>query len=218
MSIGENVRQIRQEQRYTQTEIARRCGVTPAAISGLEHGDFTPSTSLLARLARALDVSADALLKEAVPLAEASETEPAELMAPRPKVLRPRSLDELLYRAGLETRWFTLPDDDFGSWWLDVSFQEAKKRFWQIDAEYCIIATEAVAVIRGEPTVAPELRRPLREGLYKVFAKHWGAFAAAPGKEESEEEFHGRQSREEFRQFKRIDLEKAPEEVVAHAI
>jgi putative transcriptional regulator len=64
VSIGENVKRIRKEQRYTQTEIARRCGVTPAAISGLEHGDFTPSASLLARLARALDVSADELLED----------------------------------------------------------------------------------------------------------------------------------------------------------
>jgi putative transcriptional regulator len=74
VSIGENVKRIREEQRYTQTEIARRCGVTPAAISGLEHGDFRPSTSLLARLAEALDVSADELLKEPVPLDEAPAT------------------------------------------------------------------------------------------------------------------------------------------------
>ncbi len=83
MSIGENVRQIRLEQRYTQTEIARRCGVTPAAISGLEHGDFTPSTSLLARLAKALDVTADELLKAPVPLAKASGTGPASPQPPQ---------------------------------------------------------------------------------------------------------------------------------------
>jgi putative transcriptional regulator len=62
VNVGQNVKRIREEQRYTQTEIARRCGVTPAAISGLEHGDFTPSTPLLVKLARALDVSAEELL------------------------------------------------------------------------------------------------------------------------------------------------------------
>ena len=63
MNVGQNVKRIRKEQRYTQTEIARRCGVTPAAISGLEHGDFTPSTPLLVKLARVLDVSVEELLK-----------------------------------------------------------------------------------------------------------------------------------------------------------
>jgi putative transcriptional regulator len=62
VNVGQNVKRIREEQRYTQTEIARRCGVTPAAISGLEHGDFTPSTPLLVKLARALDVSVEELL------------------------------------------------------------------------------------------------------------------------------------------------------------
>jgi putative transcriptional regulator len=62
VNVGQNVKRIREEQRYTQTEIARRCGVTPAAISGLEHGDFTPSTALLVKLARALDVSVEDLL------------------------------------------------------------------------------------------------------------------------------------------------------------
>jgi putative transcriptional regulator len=62
VNVGQNVKRIREEQRYTQTEIARRCGVTPAAISGLEHGDFTPSTPLLVKLARALDVSVEELV------------------------------------------------------------------------------------------------------------------------------------------------------------
>jgi transcriptional regulator with XRE-family HTH domain len=62
VNVGQNVKRIREEQRYTQTEIARRCGVTPAAISGLEHGDFAPSTPLLVKLARALDVSVEELL------------------------------------------------------------------------------------------------------------------------------------------------------------
>jgi transcriptional regulator with XRE-family HTH domain len=113
VSIGENVRQIRQEQRYTQTEIARRCGVTPAAISGLEHGDFTPSTSLLARLAKALGVSADALLKEPVPLGEATlppELDPTEL---EDWASGADTLDELrpVHRA-LWLRWRELADYD----------------------------------------------------------------------------------------------------------
>jgi putative transcriptional regulator len=64
VDVGQNVKRIREQQRYTQTEIARRCGVTPAAISGLEHGDFTPSTTLVIKIARALGVEPGELLKE----------------------------------------------------------------------------------------------------------------------------------------------------------
>jgi transcriptional regulator with XRE-family HTH domain len=80
VNVGQNVKRIREEQRYTQTEIARRCGVTPAAISGLEHGDFTPSTPLLVKLARALDVSVEELLDKPVLLGKAeAPQEPGQL-------------------------------------------------------------------------------------------------------------------------------------------
>jgi transcriptional regulator with XRE-family HTH domain len=71
VNVGQNVKRIREEQRYTQTEIARWCGVTPAAISGLEHGGFTPSTPLLVKLARALDVSVEELVEGPVLLGKA---------------------------------------------------------------------------------------------------------------------------------------------------
>ena len=64
MSIAENVRNARFDRRLTQTEVARRCGVTPAAISGLEHGEFNPSTPLLVKLAKALDVDPTELIGE----------------------------------------------------------------------------------------------------------------------------------------------------------
>jgi|SRR5215211_4561316 len=66
LSIAENVRNARFDRRLTQTEVARRCGVTPAAISGLEHGEFNPSTPLLVKLAKALDVPIEDLLEEDV--------------------------------------------------------------------------------------------------------------------------------------------------------
>jgi transcriptional regulator with XRE-family HTH domain len=78
VDIGKNVKRLRKEQRYTQTEIARQCGVTPAAISAIEAGDFAPSTALLIKIARALGVEPGELLKEEpVPLAESL----AELLA-----------------------------------------------------------------------------------------------------------------------------------------
>jgi transcriptional regulator with XRE-family HTH domain len=78
VNVGQNVKRLRKEQRYTQTEIARRCGVTPAAISGLEYGDFTPSTALVVKIARALDVEPGELLKEQATAFKAVAPQPEE--------------------------------------------------------------------------------------------------------------------------------------------
>jgi len=106
VSIGQNVKRIREEQRYTQTEIARRCGVTPAAISGLEHGEFNPSTPLLVKLAKALDVSIEELVEEpAVPLSKAPEAGLPEALTGQIVEVQNRYRDR---RAGLELlceRW-----------------------------------------------------------------------------------------------------------------
>jgi putative transcriptional regulator len=106
VSIGQNVKRVREEQRYTQTEIARRCGVTPAAISGLEHGEFNPSTPLLVKLAKALDVSIEELVEEpAVPLSKAPEAGLSEALTGQIVEVQNRYRDR---RAGLELlceRW-----------------------------------------------------------------------------------------------------------------
>jgi transcriptional regulator with XRE-family HTH domain len=73
VSIGENVKRVREERGLSQTEVARRCGVAQPSIWGLERGEFNPSAPLLVKLSKALDVSTDELLAEdsSVPLARA---------------------------------------------------------------------------------------------------------------------------------------------------
>jgi transcriptional regulator with XRE-family HTH domain len=190
---------------WTLDELANKAGVAKGTLLRAEHGeDIQPRSGR--RIAQAFDVDISELVPE------------MPGVATRPKVLRPRTLEEFLERAGLETRWFTLPDEEFDLWWLGVDWEEAKRRFWQINAEYQIIAAETAAALRREGvTVDPQLARQLGESANKTFARHFGALAAAPGREETKEEFYERQKRQELRQFKRIDLEKAPEEVVARA-
>jgi transcriptional regulator with XRE-family HTH domain len=77
VSIGDNVRRIREERGLTQTEIARRCEVAQPSIWGLEHGEFNPSSPLLVKLAKALDVPIEDLLEEPVPLDEAPSPGPS---------------------------------------------------------------------------------------------------------------------------------------------
>jgi transcriptional regulator with XRE-family HTH domain len=193
--------QLRERRAFTLRELSEISEVAADTINQIELGHRKPRPSTLRKLAAALGVDVAEFY-----------TKPS-----RPTVLRPHSLDELLDRASLETRWLMLPDDDFDRWWLDASWTEAKERFWQINAEFRVIAAEVSASIQGEPTVAPELQRQLGAIYLKVFGKYLGAQAAAPGKEESEEAFYERQSHQELRGFNRIELEKAPEEVVAHA-
>jgi putative transcriptional regulator len=116
VNVGQNVKRIREEQRYTQTEIARRCGVTPAAISGLEHGDFTPSTPLLVKLARALDVSVEELLLDKALGAARRDAQLdaqaiARLFASEGELQSVTSYEEDKFRAELRTLGF--PDEHF---------------------------------------------------------------------------------------------------------
>jgi transcriptional regulator with XRE-family HTH domain len=62
MSLGERVRERRNNLRITQREVATALGVTPQYISLIEQDDTTPSLSLLIKLAEELGVTTDYLL------------------------------------------------------------------------------------------------------------------------------------------------------------
>ena len=60
--IGKLIRQIRQEKRMTQRQLAERPGISDRAVSKWERGYGCPDVSLLADLAAALSVGVEALL------------------------------------------------------------------------------------------------------------------------------------------------------------
>ena len=60
--IGERIRQARETQQFSQSELARRSSLTPAAIWQIEHGQREPTASTLKKLCEALAVSADWVL------------------------------------------------------------------------------------------------------------------------------------------------------------
>lgn len=187
---------------WTLDELADKAGVAKGTLLRAEHGeDIQPRSGR--RIAQAFGVDISELIPE------------MPGVAPRPKVLRPRTLDELLERAVLEPQWLTLPDEEFDSWWLNVDWREAIRRFWEINAEFRVIAAEISASLEGESSVSPELRKQLPEIYSKAVGKHLYAKAAAPGKDETSEEFYERQRRRETRQL--VDHGKPVEEVVARA-
>jgi len=62
--IGDRLAVVRGERDLTVTELARRVGVSPSAISQIERGTSRPSVGTLFALARALDVPVDAFFDE----------------------------------------------------------------------------------------------------------------------------------------------------------
>jgi transcriptional regulator with XRE-family HTH domain len=61
--LGLNVRDLRRQQRLSQEELAHRADMDRSYISDLERGVRNPSVKALGRIAEALSVAPDALLR-----------------------------------------------------------------------------------------------------------------------------------------------------------
>jgi transcriptional regulator with XRE-family HTH domain len=61
-TIGRRLARIRKEQGYTQVELAQKIGIIQALVSDYERDKLRLNAEMLARFARALNVSADEIL------------------------------------------------------------------------------------------------------------------------------------------------------------
>ena len=61
--LGQNMKRIRIAKQMTQGDICRKLGVDRAYISNVESGNKNPTLSTITKLAKALNVSVDELLK-----------------------------------------------------------------------------------------------------------------------------------------------------------
>ena len=61
--LGKNIKEIREEKKMTQGDIHRASGLDRAYISRLESGLINPTVSNLEKIANALSISPDILLK-----------------------------------------------------------------------------------------------------------------------------------------------------------
>ncbi len=62
VKIGERIRELRQEFKLTQADLAQKIGISQAGIAKWETGDRDPSTDCVILLAKFFDVTTDFLL------------------------------------------------------------------------------------------------------------------------------------------------------------
>ena len=62
--LAENVRRLREARDWSQEKLAQKAGLAMRYVSGIERAEENPTISTLAKLAKALGVSASALLSE----------------------------------------------------------------------------------------------------------------------------------------------------------
>lgn len=67
MSIGKRIREARESKKMTQTELAAKLGVTPAAITNYEMDTTYPKGAIMYKLFDALDVDANFLFRDELP-------------------------------------------------------------------------------------------------------------------------------------------------------
>ncbi len=67
MSLGEKIKQLRQEKGYSQASLEKRSGVNSKLLSKYENGRIIPTADTLRKIDEGLDISADYLIFDNVP-------------------------------------------------------------------------------------------------------------------------------------------------------
>lgn len=62
-ALGRRIRELREQQGWSQSAFASRCGIDPSYVSRIEHGETNLRCSLLQIIANALEMSVFSLLE-----------------------------------------------------------------------------------------------------------------------------------------------------------
>ncbi|MCR5278125.1 MAG: helix-turn-helix domain-containing protein [Lachnospiraceae bacterium] len=74
MSIGSNIKSLREERKLTQEQIAEKLGITYQAVSSWERDEYRPDTDKLIRLADIFEVSVSSIIEEKANTFKTKET------------------------------------------------------------------------------------------------------------------------------------------------
>jgi transcriptional regulator with XRE-family HTH domain len=152
--FGGEIRRRREELGLTGAQLAAKADMAPSAVSQIETGKRTPSSTSVIKLAAALGVDVGALYPEA--------------QAPLPLEYTP-SLEELHANAGLGTDWLVKPEEEWRAAWDQISSpREAVLAVFDLGDEYS-------AVRKRIAELDPALARPHRliSGPYKQAFVRW---------------------------------------------
>src|SRR5215207_9531912 len=114
----QEVRRLRKEKGWTQTELAFYSSLAPSVISQIETGKRNPSAGTLTKLAEALGVE----VRDLFPLEQ-------------PRLPESLAFEDVLAQAGVATRWVALPDGEWDTRLDEASEEEALQIYEEVQAE-----------------------------------------------------------------------------------
>jgi transcriptional regulator with XRE-family HTH domain len=155
----QEVRRLRQERGWNQTELAFRSRLAPSVISQIENGKRNPSAGTLKKLAKALEVEvADLFPKAQSPLPLEQSASPG------------RSLKKIHTEAGCSTTWLVMPEAEWrAAWSPDLSPREAMRIVHEMTAEISALKPLMDKQERGLPWSRRMLSGHFREAWWRYF-------------------------------------------------
>lgn len=163
----QEVRRLRHERGWNQTELAFRSRLAPSVISQIENGKRDPSAGTLKKLAKALEVEVADLFPKAqdpLPLEESVSPE--------------RSLVELHVQAACKTDWLIMPEEKWhAAWHRSVSPKKALQILRESAAEFFALRPLMAEQERGLPWSKRALSGPYKQAWSRLFAGYEAAHA-----------------------------------------
>lgn len=165
MNIGTVIRTYRKEKNMTQEEMANRLGVTAPAVNKWEKGNSYPDITLLAPIARLLNISLDTLLSFQE---ELTEEEITQIIMEADQRLKTESYEEVFQWAKQKIE--TYPNSLMLIWQLAVIL-DAQRMFQGIsdEAEQCLTYFSAQNPERKRKQATIYSKTNRRQEAYKTF-------------------------------------------------
>lgn len=108
MTIGERIKELRQEKKWTQRDLGNALGFTAVAIGSWEHGRTTPSMNAIKEIAKVFDVPVDYIVGNIMTRADGSEEAKAMLKVAENEINQLKADKEKLMN---EIAWYKNEND-----------------------------------------------------------------------------------------------------------
>src|SRR5215204_5499198 len=164
-AIGHNIRRLRDEKGWNQTELGFRAGASPSIISLIENGKRNPSTATLAKIAEALGVE----VVDLFPKGRRSSPEPSLFNGLEDERRRAELAKWLEERCG--HAYLALPKSEFEEIFDRIPEDDPERRelALKVNREYNVFCDFPRNVAPAERL---SMRRMIRAAIPEVAVKH----------------------------------------------